>query len=282
MVAGTDCRTVSTADKCTFNLGEGGVTQISFDFDICNSCHEAETGTAWLAFWIYNKPWVITQEVDFIESKYGPCSGGLNTNFAGALEATEVEIFNGSEAWTGSIVATFTHSGTNEVDVQVTNSNNSNVGKATLTSRDGYFFVLDTAMGTTATDCKITVSNVVITGTVNPKPSELPEAVSVTLTNSITNPPSGRVIKFNYTSDLNADPVIWTEAVKIEALGASKPFTFPKGTQAISMIYEADSNWSQGCQLGGENLLSISDGDTIEGQWIIPDGNGTCLVNKLS
>lgn len=168
MVAGNDCRTVSTADNCVFSLGEGGVTKISFDFDICESCHNKETGIAWFAFWIYSKPWENTLEVDFIESKFGPANNGLNTNFAGAPGANQVEVFQaGDQTWKGSIVATFTCSGANDVDVKVTNSVNSNVGTATLTGRDGYFFVLDTATGTTATDCVITISNVQIEGAVN-------------------------------------------------------------------------------------------------------------------
>ncbi|TSE05589.1 ricin-type beta-trefoil lectin domain protein [Aquimarina algiphila] len=281
MIAGTDCRTVSTADKLLFNLGEGGVTKITFDFDVCKSCHEAATGTAWLAFWIYNKPWQQTQEVDFIESKYGP-STGLNTNFAGASGAHQVEIFNDSESWKGSITAVFTNSGTNDVKVEVSNSNNASIGKATLTSRNDYFFVLDTAMGTTAKDCTINISNVVITGTVNPPPpppAELPKPILVTLTNNINNPPTGRTIKFNYTTDLRASPIVWQEAVEIAPLGPQQSFTFPKGTQAISMIYQVDTDWYQGCQLKGTDLLNLSDGDTIEGQWMSPNGNGVCTIS---
>ncbi|EZH76002.1 hypothetical protein ATO12_04220 [Aquimarina atlantica] len=109
--------------------------------------------------------------------------------------------------------------------------------------------------------------------------SGLPTAVKVTLTNSITNPASGRNIKFNYTSNLNAANPTWIEAVAIKANGPKTTFTFPKGTNGISMIYEVDSKWNQGCQLSGQALLQLADGDTIEGNWMSPDGNGNCAIS---
>ncbi|MCP4549743.1 MAG: hypothetical protein GY835_25085 [bacterium] len=163
MTAGNDCRTVNTYASCQMTLGEGGVTQISFDFDVSDACHGAE-GTAWLAFWIYRIPWNNWVEVDFIESKYGP-STGLNTNFAG--KGDQVIIFDGSQgqSWKGSITAKFSGTG-NAVDVQVSNSVNSNVGSITLTANTEYFFVMDTAPGSTASDCTISVSNVQAVGSV--------------------------------------------------------------------------------------------------------------------
>jgi len=103
-------------------------------------------------------------------------------------------------------------------------------------------------------------------------------AVTVTLTNSITTPALGRNIKFNYTSDVDSASPTWHEAVEIEALGTSKSFTFPAGTNGISMVYEVDSSWMQGCQLKGTALENIKDGDTIQGNWISPNGNGSCPV----
>ena len=164
MTAGNDdCRTVNTYDACQMTLGDGGVTQISFDFDVSDACHGSD-GTAWLAFWVYSIPWTNTVEVDFIESKFGP-SSGLNTNFAGT--GLQVVIYDGSpgQSWTGSITANFAGSGS-AVTAMVNNSVNDNVGVATLTRSTGYFFVLDTAAGTTATDCTITVSNVQAVGSV--------------------------------------------------------------------------------------------------------------------
>lgn len=162
MTAGDDCRTVNTHDKCLFNLGDGGVTQITFDFAVADSCHGSD-GTEWLAFWMYRDPWQNTVEVDFIESKFGP-SEGLNTNFAGT--GNQVVIFDaGTSNWTGSITANFSGTG-DAVQAMVSNSVNSNVGTATLAASDGYFFVMDTATGSTATDCTITVSNLSAQGNV--------------------------------------------------------------------------------------------------------------------
>ncbi|WP_444998026.1 hypothetical protein [Aliikangiella sp. IMCC44359] len=164
MTAGNDCRTVSTHDSCQFTVGDGAITAINFDFDISDSCHGPD-GIEWLSFWMYRDPWSNTVEVDFIESKYGPGSG-LNTNFAGV--GNQVVIFDSSQTtrWKGSIMASFSGSG-NAVEVTVSNSNNSNIATTTLTESDGYYFVMDTATGSTATDCQITVSNLVVTSDIN-------------------------------------------------------------------------------------------------------------------
>lgn len=105
----------------------------------------------------------------------------------------------------------------------------------------------------------------------------LATAVTVTLTNEISNPT--RTITFNYSLQAQPSEGDWITAVTIEPNGAAQQFTFPQGTQAISMVYEASSTWYQGCQLQGANLLAISDGDTIHGQWMSPNGNGVCSVD---
>ena len=103
-------------------------------------------------------------------------------------------------------------------------------------------------------------------------------AVTVTLTNAITNPSTGRTIMFNYTSDIQSQNPTWTTAVTIEALGEPQTFTFPAGTNGISMVFEVDSTWNQGCILQGTALAQIQNNDTITGDWIAPNGNGSCPV----
>lgn len=155
MTAGNDCRTINTHDTCQMKLGDNGVTMITFDFEVADSCHDSD-GTEWLAFWIYSEPWNNQVEVDFIESKFGQ-GAGLNTNFAGM--GKEIIIFDSStNPWKGSITAKFSGSG-DAVNVHVSNSVNSNVGTTTLTRDSGYFFVMDTATGSSASNCTITVSN---------------------------------------------------------------------------------------------------------------------------
>jgi hypothetical protein len=120
-------------------------------------------------------------------------------------------------------------------------------------------------------------NNPYVSGSVTPS-SGLPNDITVKLTNGITNPSSGRDIKFNYTSDVNSENPTWIEAVAIAAKGADTTFTFPKGTDGISMIYEVNSNWDQACQLKGQALLKLKDGDTIAGDWI-SGGNGNCPIS---
>lgn len=107
----------------------------------------------------------------------------------------------------------------------------------------------------------------------------LPTAVSVTLTNTITNPATGRRIAFSYSLQANPTPGDWIPAVTIPAHGAAQQFTFPAGTQAISMAFEVSATeWDQGCQLQGPNLLALQNGQTIQGNWVAPGGNGACAV----
>lgn len=160
----TYCRTVNTENTCQFDLGDGGVNQISFDFVVSKECSQSTVqGTEWLAFWMFNNPWNGHSEVDFIESRFGP-SAGLNTNFDG--NGHQVVVFPpGPATWTGSITATFKGTG-NAVSVSVSNSANTNVGTTTLSSSTGYFFVMDTAGGSENSSCTITVSNLAVQGTV--------------------------------------------------------------------------------------------------------------------
>lgn len=156
ITAGNDCRTMSTNGSFNFDLGDGNVTQISFDFDIVNYMNSGDQAT-WLAFWIYSEPWLNTVEVDFIESLNGPGTG-LNTNFAGAPNTNQVVIFDNKQNWKGSIKATFSGSG-DSVNVSVSNSANSNVGTATLTRSTSYFFVINTCQSPGVNNCAITISN---------------------------------------------------------------------------------------------------------------------------
>lgn len=168
MTAGNDCRTINTKtnNSCVFDLGTGGVTQISFDFSVSDQCHETADTTDWLAFWIYTEAppgkWASTAEVDFIESLNGP-SKGLNSNFAG--NPTQVSIFPAgiTSPWSGSITATFSGTGS-ATSVKVSNSiNPANPATGTLSYSNDYFFVMDTTP-TMVSSCTVTVSNLKMQG----------------------------------------------------------------------------------------------------------------------
>jgi hypothetical protein len=168
MTAGNDCHTVNSHEKCTFTIGDNGVTQVDFDFTVTDECHLTVDTTEWLSFWIYSKPWSSTVEADFIESLNGPGgkNGALNANFAG--NGTQQIIFHNSNPnWSGHITTTFKGSGSSVV-ATTTNSHNNLVATSTLTGDSGYFFVMDTALGSGGnTQCSFTVSNLKIQGTVD-------------------------------------------------------------------------------------------------------------------
>jgi len=119
--------------------------------------------------------------------------------------------------------------------------------------------------------------NPYVTGAAIPT-SGLPNAVTVKLSNEITNPASGRDIKFRYTSDVHATDPTWLDAATIIANGPDTQFTFPKGTDGISMVYEVNSVWDQGCQLKGQALLALQENDTLQGNWV-SGGNGNCPIS---
>jgi hypothetical protein len=174
------CRTVNTQNTCQFNLGDGGVTQVKFDFLVTSACSQATAqGTEWLSFWIFNNPWNGQSEVDFIESRNGP-GPGLNTNFD--AHGNQVVIFPaGPATWSGNTTTTFSGTG-NAVSVSVSNNQNSNVGTTTLNSSTGYFFAMDTAGGSNNSSCSITVSNLSVTGKVPSTLNGNPNCVGLPIT----------------------------------------------------------------------------------------------------
>jgi hypothetical protein len=167
MTAGSDCHTVNSHEACTFTIGDNGVKQVDFDFTVTNECHLTVDTTEWLSFWIYRNPWNSTVETDFIESLNGPGgkNGALNANFAG--NGRQVIIFqNATQDWSGHITTKFSGSGSS-VLATTTNSHNGEVASSTLIEDSGYFFVMDTALGSGGnTQCSFTVSNLKLQGTV--------------------------------------------------------------------------------------------------------------------
>ena len=167
MTAGPDCHTVNSHEACTFDIGDNGVTQVDFDFTVTDECHLTVDTTEWLSFWIFRNPWNSTVEADFIESLNGPGgkNGALNANFAG--NGQQVIIFhNDNPNWSGHITTKLSGSGSS-VLATTTNSHNSDVAMSTLIEDSGYFFVMDTALGSGGnTQCSFTVSNLKLQGTV--------------------------------------------------------------------------------------------------------------------
>lgn len=168
LTAGNDCRTVNTGsnNSCVFTLGDSGITQISFDFEISGNCHTTDC-TAWLAFWVYSKPWQDSTEVDFVESLHGPAASGLNINFAGIGRQQYIyQAGNPPSTWSGSITANFSGAGPT-VNASITNSVRPGiVASSTLARNNDYFFVFNTAP-TTKNGCTISISNVQAKGTVS-------------------------------------------------------------------------------------------------------------------
>jgi hypothetical protein len=160
-----------------FSVGTGGITQVSFNFAVSESCTptgpnplpQGTSGTEWLAFWMVNGSTIPTAEVDFIESRFGP-SGGLNTNFDG--HGTQVPIFSNPAPWNGSITATFSSNtsdcpGAVQASVQsFTNGKAIVTGASCLSESTGYFFVMDTAGGSQNPKCTIQVTNLAVQGSV--------------------------------------------------------------------------------------------------------------------
>lgn len=116
-------------------------------------------------------------------------------------------------------------------------------------------------------------------GNTPPASGGLPTATTVTLTNAITNPSQGRTVSFSYATVANPGGNDWIPVEPtIPPLGPPMQFTFPAGTQAISMSFDAgNGQWPRGCWLQGAALLKLKNNDTIQGQFV-GDGNGSCPV----
>ena len=104
------------------------------------------------------------------------------------------------------------------------------------------------------------------------------KSATVTLTNAITNPASGRKVQFKYTSNFEDSTPTWELAVTIDAKGDPQSFTFPAGTNGILLLFEADGNWDEGCALNGNAITQVVNGSTIKGNWIAPGGTGSCPI----
>ena len=190
---GTACMAIEAYDKCRFLIGDEGVTHVTFDFTISQTCYSPTETIAWLSFWMRSQPYSSRAEVDFVESKHGPAINGLNTNFD--AHGCQVPIYCGTssepptagcpplqactpstEDWTGSVTALFTGP-PDEVKASVSTTSNGNVGTSTLTGGPtslsngmGYYFLMDVSPETTGVviskDCYITVSKLAVRGTV--------------------------------------------------------------------------------------------------------------------
>jgi len=120
------CLSASTYDTCKFNIGEGGVTKISFEYEIDPSCGTQDNNHKydWAAFWLYsvNTPgstvariesepdfgWDGAAEVDLVE---GSMDRGLPwaTNFDGIQNQKSLPDRSGQVLATFSGSASKTH-----------------------------------------------------------------------------------------------------------------------------------------------------------------------------
>mmetsp|Transcript_10068 Transcript_10068/g.16496 ORF Transcript_10068/g.16496 Transcript_10068/m.16496 type:complete len:278 (-) Transcript_10068:20-853(-) len=190
---GMDCRSVSTVNTCSFDLGQNGVTKITFDFEVSAKCYTRAVShfiddasvINWFAFWLDNVTWKRDREVDLIESGQGASNDqypdkqggeeGLHINFAGSGISGDKGY---NQAWydnllTGKSSTSFKSSENGVITVTSDLFDEAGVmvysktGQATagLKSSKGYFFVVDTAVGG-APGCKLTIKNIEMYGTV--------------------------------------------------------------------------------------------------------------------
>mmetsp|Transcript_745 Transcript_745/g.1188 ORF Transcript_745/g.1188 Transcript_745/m.1188 type:complete len:245 (+) Transcript_745:17-751(+) len=159
----TACHTVNTFDTCRFDIGEGGVTRIKFDYEVTDGCYDKSLPILG-GFWMYALDQNLMRsnfsELDLIRTNVSSLEIAFPT-----LNTTRVP---GTNKNSGTSITTF--NGTHDV---------SEIGKTevsgSLDLKKGYAFVLNTA-GTSSTgvipegsgDCYITIKNLKLTGTVPP------------------------------------------------------------------------------------------------------------------
>lgn len=82
-------------------------------------------------------------------------------------------------------------------------------------------------------------------------------------------------IVLNYSKDTTSSN--WV-ALITGALGdPTASAVLPKGTEQVSVAYQKDGNWYGACSI--LDATTISANDTISGQWVAPNGTGTCAIS---
>lgn len=104
----------------------------------------------------------------------------------------------------------------------------------------------------------------------------LPAALNCKFTFNVAN---SLVIALNVSPDASGDS--WNTLAKGKNGDPTAAVIVPKGTQRVSMAYQSskDKNWYGGCMIINPSS-TLSEGCTIKGEWMSPDGQGACAVTS--
>lgn len=102
------------------------------------------------------------------------------------------------------------------------------------------------------------------------KPSGgLPRAITLRITNEFS-PPRDILVNYQLVGSQG-----WEQAAALSKGSAPVHAVLPAGTRTVQVVWhdEGANQWWSGCSIDATRL---SDGGTLVGQWMAPDGKGTC------
>jgi len=83
-------------------------------------------------------------------------------------------------------------------------------------------------------------------------------------------------IALNYSKESTGDS--WTTLTSGKLNDAPASVVMPKGSKRISVSYQKDNAWYNACNV--QDTVSLKANDTIDGSWVMPNGNGYCTVTS--
>lgn len=108
-----------------------------------------------------------------------------------------------------------------------------------------------------------------------PSNGGLQTPATMTITNSFANPARNIVVSYSLKS--NPGDGDWITAVKIAIGGPAQQFTFPTGTQQVSVAYQdGPTTWYSGCTV--KDMSKLKDNETLVANWGGSGGFGPCMI----
>ncbi len=126
--------------------------------------------------------------------------------------------------------------------------------------------------GNTMSTAPCNSANPYVSG-VTPTNGGLPEDTPVIFTFKVAE---STLIVLNYSKDSTGNT--WEKLVSGTLNDAPANVTVPKGAKRLSVAYQKGGSWYNACNIADATTLKAN--DTITGNWVAPNGEGTCVISS--